>query len=110
MLGQCVGLADAFDLAILATPQYRDGNLWLGNIAVSSEGKSGYYIRRVCSAMSATLARDFHYPIASEFQKTLEDPAINPAYPRQLRRFQISEIRVGADDLVLAIDFELTVK
>lgn len=110
MLGQCVGLGDAFDLAILATPEYRDGNLWLGNITVVSEGKTGYYIRRVCSAMSATLGRDFHYPIASEFQKTLEDPAINPGYPRQLRRFQISAIQVGAEDLVLTIDFELTVK
>ena len=110
MLGQCVGLGDAFDLAILATPEYRDGNLRLGNIQVVSEGKSGYYIRRVCAAMSSTLGRDFHYPIAGEFQKTLEDPVINPAYPRQLRRFQIAEIRVGADDLVLVIDFELTVK
>jgi hypothetical protein len=110
MLGQCVGLGDAFDLAILATPEYRDGNLWLGNITVISEAKTGYYIRRVCSAMSATLGRDFHYPIATEFQKTLEDPAINPGYPRQLRRFQISAIQVGADDLVLTIDFELTVK
>lgn len=110
LLSQCVGLGDAFDLVILATPQYRDSNLWLGNITVSSEGKSGYYIRRVCSAMSATLSRDFHYPIATEFQRTLEDPAINPPYPRQLRRFQISEIRVTPDDLVFVIDFELTVK
>ncbi len=64
----------------------------------------------MCEAVSATLGRDFHYPIAGEFQKALEDPTINPAYPRQLRNFQISEIRVGADDLVLVIDFELTVK
>ena len=108
--GQCVGLGDAFDLAILATPEYRDGNLLLTNVAVASEGKNGYYIRRVCAAMSASLARDFRYPIASEFQKALEDPAIQPAYPRQFRRFQITQIRPNADDLVLVIDFDLTVK
>jgi hypothetical protein len=108
--GQCVGLGDAFDLFILATPQYRDGNLLLGNVTVSSEGKTGYYIRRVCAAMGSSLARDFRYPIAPEFQKALEDPVIQPSYPRQLRKFQISEIRVSPDELVLVIDFELTVK
>lgn len=110
MFGGCVGLGDAFDLAILATPEYRDGNILLANITVASEGKSGYYIRRVCAAMTASLARDFRYPIAAAFQKALEDPAVQPAYPRQLRHFGISEIRVTADDLVLVTDFELTVK
>jgi len=108
--GQCVGLGDAFDLAIVATPQYRDGNLILTHVSVESEAKTGYYIRRVCAAMSSSLAIDFRYPIASEFQKALEDPAIQPAYPRQFRRFQITEIRATADALVLVIDFELTVR
>ena len=110
MFGQCVGLGDAFDVVILATPQYRDGNLLLTGVTVSSEGKTGYYIRRVCSSMGASLTRDFKYPIAPQFQKALEDPVIQPAYPRQLRNFRISEIRVGNDEVVLAIDFELTVK
>ena len=110
IVGQCVGLGDAFDLAILATPQYRNGYLVLGDVTVTSEGKSGYYIRRVCAAMSASLARDFRYPIAAEFQRALEDPAIQPPYPRELRDFQISEIRVSPADLVLVIDFQLTVK
>lgn len=110
IVGQCVGLGDAFDLIIVATPQYRDGNLLLGSVNVTSENKTGYYIRRVCTAMSASLVRDFRYPIAPEFQKALEDPAIQPAYPRQLRHFQINEIRVTPDDLVLVVEFELTVK
>ena len=108
--GQCVGLGDAFDLAIVATPQYRDGNLILTHVSVESEAKTGYYIRRVCAAMSSSLAIDFRYPIASEFQKALEDPAIQPAYPRQFRRFQITEIRATADALILIVDFELTVR
>jgi hypothetical protein len=110
MFRQCVGLGDAFEVVILATPQYRDGNLLLGNVTVTSEGKSGYYIRRVCAAMAASLTRDFRYPIAPEFQRALEDPSIQPSYPRQLRKFQISDIRVTPDGLVLAVDFELTVR
>lgn len=110
MLGQCVGLGDAFNVAITTMPQYRDGSLSLGDIKVSGEDKTGYYIRRVCAAMSSTLGRDFHYPLSAEFQRALEDPTIQPAYPRQFRHFQVSEIRVGSDDLVLVVDFELTVK
>jgi hypothetical protein len=110
MLGQCVGLGDAFDLVITATPQYRDGNIGLRDVTVASEGKSGYYIRRVCAAMSASLARDFRYPIAAEARKVLEDPGNLPAYRRELLRFQVSGIRVTDDALVLEIDFALTVK
>ena len=110
MLGQCVGLGDAFDLGITAMPQYRDGNISLGDIKVSSGEKTGYYIRRVCTAIQSTLARDFRYPLAAEFQKALEDPSIQSAYPRQLRHFQVPEIRVAKDDLILVVDFELTVR
>ena len=57
-----------------------------------------------------TLGHDFRYPIAHEFQRTLEDPAIQPSYPRSLREFRVSEVRVGAEELVLVVEFELTVK
>lgn len=110
MLGQCVGLGDAFNVAIVAVPQYRDGNLSLRDIRVESEDKTGYYIRRVCAAMAGSLGRDFRYPVAQEFKRALEDPAIRPQYPRALRQFQVSEVRVGGEDLVLVVDFELTVK
>lgn len=110
MLGQCVGLGDAFDVVITAAPQYREGNIALRDVTVGSGGKTGYYIRRVCTAMSASLARDFRYPIAAEALKVLEDPGNPPGYRRELRRFQISAIRVTDDALVLEIDFVLTVK
>src|ERR1039458_10792453 len=37
MLGQCVGLGDAFTVVIAATPQYRDGNLILENVTAVGE-------------------------------------------------------------------------
>jgi len=110
MLGQCVGLGDAFNVVIMATPQYRDGNLLLQNVTATSDGKTGYYIRRVCSVLAASLARDFRYPLASVAQKLLEDSSGQPAYKRELRRFQVPAVRVSEDALVLELDFELTVK
>ena len=87
MLGRCVGLGDAFDVVITALPQYRDGSLRLQDVKVSSDGKSGFYIRRVCAAMQASLARDFKYEIEKDTRKMLEDPAAQPGYQREVGRF-----------------------
>jgi len=110
MLGQCVGLGDAFDVVILAMPQYRDGSLRLQDVKVSSGGKTGFYIRRVCAAMEATLARDFRYDIEHNAHRILEDPAAQPGYKRQVARFRVPEVRVTSDSLVLVVDFDLTVQ
>lgn len=108
--GQCVGLGDAFDLTITATPLYRDGNLALKDVVVVSDSKRGFYIRQVCAVMAASLARDFRYPIANETRKILEDSANQPAYQREMRRFNVPEVRVTDDSLVLVLDFELTIR
>ena len=110
MFGQCVGLGDAFDVVILARPVYRSGTIGLDQITASSDGRNGFYIRRVCAALSTSLSRNFRYPIAAEAQKALEDPGAHPTYRRELRNFGVSEIRVTDDALVLVVEFELTVK
>ena len=110
MFGQCVGLGDAFTVSIAARPLYRDGNIGLTNVTAASDGKSGFYIRRVCAALVASLGRDFRYPLAAEAQKALEDPGAQPDYHRELRRFRVPDIRVTPDALVIEVDFELTVK
>ena len=110
MLGQCVGMGDDFTVVITARPQYRDGRIGLANVAATSDGKTGFYIRRVCSGLASSLARDFHYPLAAEAQKALEDPGAQPDYPRELRHFTVPDIRITPDALVIQVDFELTVK
>jgi hypothetical protein len=110
MFGQCVGLGDAFTVLITAAPVFQQGNVALESVTAVSEGKTGFYIRRVCTALSSSLARDFRYPLASEAQRALEDPGMQPDYRRELRQFRVSEIRVTDDALVLVVDFELTVK
>jgi hypothetical protein len=109
-LGVCVGLGDAFDVVLAATPEFHDGNVELTKVAATSDGKTGYYIRRVCTALSASLGKEFRYPLSSQFQKALEDPSIQRTYPRQLKNFKVPEIRVTDEALVLVVDFELTVK
>jgi hypothetical protein len=110
MLGQCVGLGDAFSVVITARPVYQDGAIRLRDVAVASDGKSGFYIRRVCSALSTSLDHDFRYPIESGARRLLEHPGASSGYPREMRRFDIPEIRTSESPLILVIDFELTVK
>jgi hypothetical protein len=82
----------------------------LQEVKVTSEGKTGYCIRRVCSAMEASLARDFRYALDRDAQAMPENAAVQPNYKREVRRFSVGEIRMTADALILPIDFELTVK
>ena len=105
VLRQCVGLGDAFPVVITARPVYSDGQLRLQDVAVASGGKTGIYIRGVCSAMTTSLARDFRYPLEAEARKVLEENG-----KRELHGFKASEIRVSHDALVLVLDFELRVK
>ena len=110
VVGQCVGLGDAFDVVVTAVPIYRDGALGLQQVKVTSEGKTGYYIRRVCEAMQASLTKDFKYPLEEQARRMLEDPAAQPGYKREVRKLSVPDIRVTSDALVLQVDFELTVK
>ena len=110
VIGQCVGLGDAFIVVVSATPQYRDGNIVLQNVAAASESRTGIYIRRVCTILGASLARDFKYPLASEAKRILEDASGQPGYKRELRDFQVPAIRVTNDALVIQADFALVVK
>lgn len=110
VIGQCVGLGDAFVVVVMATPQYRNGNIVLQNVVATSEGKTGIYIRKVCSILGASLERDFKYPLASEAKRILEDSSGQPGYKRELRDFQVPAIRVSDDALVIQADFALVVK
>jgi hypothetical protein len=110
MLGQCVGLGDAFNVVIDARPQYKGGAIRLADVTASSDGKTGFYIRRVCAALQASLARDFAYPLETAARDTLENAGAQPGYKRELRNFNVLEIRIAPDAIVLVLDFELAVK
>ena len=110
LLGQCVGVGDAFEAVITATPVFRNGALGLQQVRVGSNGKTSYYIRHVCEAMESSLAHDFKVPLAANAKALLENPEFHPAYRRELNGFDVPEIRVTNDALVLSVYFELTIK
>jgi len=110
VIGQCVGMGDAFDLLITATPVYKGGAVGLQEVKVASDGKTSYYIRKVCSAMESSLAHDFKFPLEHNAQALLENSASQPQYKREVRKFSVPEMRVSNDALVLAVDFEMTIK
>jgi hypothetical protein len=110
LIGQCVGLGDAFDAVITAVPVYKGGAIGFQEVKVVSDRKSSYYIRKVCAAMESSLTRDFKYPLEHDAQALLESPGPTPQYKREVRKFNVPEIRVTNDALVLNVDFEMTIK
>lgn len=108
--GRCVGLGDSFDVVIGAIPQYREGALALQDVRVDTPGRDGFYIRKVREAMASSLARSFKYNVASDARRILEEPKPNSPFRQELRRFDVREIRVLADSLVVVLDFHLAVK
>jgi hypothetical protein len=93
-----------------AVPVYKDGAIGLTKVKAGTEDHDGFYIRRVCAALSSSLGRDFKYPIAQTAKAALEDPGAQPGYKRELRDFQVTAITVTDSALVLSVDFKLTVK
>ncbi len=108
--GRCIGLGDSFDVLIRAVPQYRDGALALRDVHVDSPERDSFYIRLVRAAMADSLSRSFRYSMAPAAKRILEEPNPTAPFRRELRGFDIREIRVLPDSLVLVLDFQLAVK
>lgn len=110
LFGRCVGLGDSFDVVIGAVPQYRDGALALQDVRVDSPGRDGFYIRRVRAAMADSLARNFKYNVSADAKRILEEPKPNSPLRQELRRFDVRDVRVLGDSLVVVLDFQLAVR
>jgi hypothetical protein len=110
LFGLCFGMGDSFDVLIGAVPQYRDGWLALHEVHVDSPGRDGFYIRRVRSVMADSLAKNFKYDVASDAKRILEQPKPNSPSRQELHRFDVREIRVLADSIVVVLDFQLSVR
>ncbi len=109
VLGRCVGLGDSFDLTILAAPVFRDGKIALKDVAVSSNGRDGIYIRRVCIEIKKAMERDFQYPLVSEAKKLLETKR-DPLFDQELRKFTVHGVWVSNLAVVINYDLILAVK
>jgi len=107
--GRCVGLGDSFTLSIAAVPYYRNGAIALRDVKVDSPGRDGLYIRRVRAAIADSLTRQFAYNVSADAKRILEQK-LDPLYNQELRRFNVTGIRIAQDSILVGLDFQLAVK
>ena len=113
MLGACVGLGDSFDFTMIASPVVKNGALALKEVQVSTP-RDSFYIRRVRQALISSFSRDFKIEVRDQARRLLEQPPAQaspkPFYQRELASFDLRDVRVQPDALVLVMDFRLVVK
>ncbi|MBI3680321.1 MAG: hypothetical protein HY235_07980 [Acidobacteria bacterium] len=108
--GLCLGLQDRFDLSILAAPYFENGLIRLRDVLVETGGRESLYAHRVRGAISENLSRRFEYKVADEAKRILERKRDGEPYTQQLTSFQVSQIRVLPEALVLNLEVTLVVK
>jgi len=110
VLGQCVGLGDSFDLTLTAVPIARNGAIALKDVNVSTPRES-YYIRRVRAALVQSISKDFKIEIRDQARQLFESSApVSGLYRQELAAFDLGEVRVAPDALILVFEFRLVVK
>ncbi|MEO8050410.1 MAG: hypothetical protein ABI833_08365 [Acidobacteriota bacterium] len=113
MLGGCMGLGDSFDFTMIASPVVKNGALALKEVNVSTP-RDSFYIRRVRQALTSSFSRDFKIEVRDQARRLLEQTpsqlAPKPLYQRELASFDLRDVRVQPDALVLVMDFRLVVK
>ena len=109
---RCVGLGDSFDLTITAIAGSAQGRHRHEGRARSPPCKDSYYIRRVRAALHAEhLRRISRSTSAIRPRKLLEQPREDsPLYKQELADFDLGEVRVTPEALVLEVEFKLVVK
>lgn len=108
--GLCLGPGDAFDLNILATPYYQNGSIRLKDIHVDGGRPESFYSGKVREAVRDTLPKKFDYKAADEARKILQREAAGKPFQHELKDFQISQIRVTPEAVILNLEFTLVVK
>jgi hypothetical protein len=109
LFGRCVGLGDSFDLTIQTSPVARKGVIVMDDVQVTTV-KDSYYIRRIRQALTQSFAKDFKIDIRDQAKALLEQPRDNSSFQQELSGFDLSEVHVTPDALVLVVEFKLVVK
>jgi hypothetical protein len=106
--GACVGLGDSFDLTIFAAPIVNKGAMGFKDVKISTT-KDSYYIRRVRAALKQSFSKDVKIEVKDQARKILEQTREGSAYKTEMASFDLTEVRVTQDSLVLVIEFRLVV-
>lgn len=108
--GRCIGLGDSFDLLIRAVPAYADGFVALRDVKVESAGHDTLYSRRVRLALATSLSRNFRYNVREDAKRIFEKKRDKASYTQELRKFDVTGIRVTPEAVVLMFDLQLAVQ
>src|ERR1019366_9331507 len=113
MFGGCVGLGDSFDFTLIAVPVVKNGALAFNEVNVSTQ-RDSFYIRRVRQALTSSFSHDFKIEVRDQARHLLEQGpaqgAPKPLYQEELASFDLRDVRVQPDAVVLVMDFRLVVK
>jgi hypothetical protein len=107
VLGGCVGLGDSFDLVMTAAPVVRAGAIALDDVKITTT-RDSYYIRRVRAALARSISKDLKIEVREQARKLLEQPGT--ASQAELAAFDLNEIHIKSDALVMVIEFRLVMK
>jgi hypothetical protein len=108
VFGGCIGLGDSFDLTIVAAPVVRNGAMGFKDVKVTTT-KESYYIRRVRAALIQAFDKDVKIEVKDQARKILEQTREGASYKAELAAFDLTEVRVTRDSLVLVVEFRLIV-
>ena len=108
VMGGCIGLGDSFDLTITAAPLVRNGAIGFKDVKVTTT-KDSFYIRRVKAALMQAFAKDVKIEVKDQARKILEQSRDGASYKVELASFDLTEVRVKPDALVLVVEFHLVV-
>jgi hypothetical protein len=108
VLGGCVGLGDSFDLTIVAAPVVRSGAIGFKDVRVTTT-KDSYYIRRVRGALMQAFAKDVKIDVNDQARKILEQTREGASYKVEMASFNLTDVRITPDSLVLVINFRIIV-
>jgi hypothetical protein len=113
MFGGCVGLGDSFEFTLMATPVVKNGALAFKDANVSTP-RDSFYIRRVRQALTSSFSHDFKIEVRDQARHLLEQApaqgAAKPLYQEELASFELRDVRVEPNAVVLVMDFRLVVK
>lgn len=108
LFGGCIGLGDSFDLSIAATPVVRNGAMGFKDVNVSTT-KDSYYIRRVRAALTQSFSKDVKIEVKDQARKILEQTREGASYKAEMASFDLMQVRVNPDALVVVVEFRLVV-
>jgi hypothetical protein len=108
LLGGCIGLGDSFDLTIVAAPVVRNGAMGFKDVQVTTT-RDSYYIRRVRAALTQAFGKDVKIEVKDQARKILEQTRDGASYKAELASFDLGEVHVKPDALVLVVEFRLVV-